>query len=140
MPCFWSPVQGCVSLIFAWPEMPWAAKHAAGQFRPSKQISAAATQLLLTHPQCLRLIQCCITLTKGIAQAFGEVVSCRVLRFRDGTSKHVGFVCMSTHEEAALCVEHLHGAQVTPCSLPHHETLLASKMSACTSGPQTEAG
>ena len=45
-------------------------------------------------------------------QAFGEVVSCRVLRFRDGTSKQVGFVCMSSHEEAALCVEHLHGAQV----------------------------
>ena len=47
-----------------------------------------------------------------MVQAFGDVVSCKVLLYRDGCSKRVGFVCMRTHSEADACVEHLHGAQV----------------------------
>ena len=57
-------------------------------------------------------------------QAYGSVLSCRVLYDHANRSKQVAFVQMETHQQAVHSVEALHGMQVRlhsnsiPCALP----------------------
>ncbi len=45
-------------------------------------------------------------------QAYGSVLSCRVLYDHANRSKQVAFVQMETHQQAVRSVEALHGMQV----------------------------
>lgn len=86
-------------------------------FQASSEQQPACLQhpSLTRKPHCTRCLSHLPTSTVRL-QAFGEVVSCKVLQSREGYSKCVGFVCMASRAEADACIDHLHGAQVLlPC-------------------------